>query len=207
MIIGLTGNSGCGKSTVADIMREEYGAFIIDADKIAHEVLLKNHAAYIEVVVEFGEDILNGDGEIDRRKLGRIVFANNRQRERLTEITHKYILEEMLTQLELAREKYPHVIMDAPLLIEAGLHKESDMVWLVYATPELRCARIVSRDALTEAEAYKRMASQTSHDELEKYADVVIDNSRGPEGLQGEVRRVMSDKNFHKATKKTIRNK
>ena len=133
MIIGLTGNSGSGKSSVADIMRDEYGAYIIDADKIAHEVLLKSGPAYDEVVAGFGEEILSEDGEIERCKLGTLVFGNDASRGLLVGITHKYIVKEMLFQLEWARELYPHVIMDAPLLVEAGLHKWSDVVWLVYA--------------------------------------------------------------------------
>jgi len=192
MIIGLTGNSGCGKSNVADIMREEYGAFIIDADKIAHEVLLRNSqpSAYDEVVAEFGDGILNSDGEINRRKLGALIFENSRLRGRLIDITHKYIVAEMLTRLERAREIYPHVVMDAPLLVEAGLHNHSDAIWLVHAPREVRLARITSRDGLTEAEARKRIASQTEYDKLKEYADVVIDNSAGLEELKAEVRRI-----------------
>ena len=194
MIIGLTGNSGCGKSSVAEILREEYGAFIIDADEVAHKVLLRTFglSAYAEVVAEFGEGILSADGEIDRRKLGKIVFENDRLRRRLIEITHKYIVKEMLSRLDFARDKHPFVVMDAPLLIEAGLHEKSDSVWLVYAAQEARLSRIVSRDGLTEAEARKRIASQTSHEELRKYADVVIDNSQGPERLRAEVRKAIS---------------
>ena len=187
MIIGLTGNTGCGKSSVADILREEYGAFIIDADKIAHEVLLKSGQAYDEVVAEFGVCIQNDDGEIDRRKLGVLIFGNDKLRRRLTEITHKYIVKEMLMQLEQAREIYPHVVMDAPLLIEAGLHKASDAVWLVYAPTEVRLGRVISRDGITDTEAQKRIASQTSHEELEKYADVVIENNEGLEELRAKV--------------------
>ena len=192
MIIGLTGNSGCGKSSVADIMHEEYGAFIIDADRIAHEVLLKDGLAFAEVVAEFGNGILNDDGGIDRRKLGGLVFGNDKMRRQLIEITHKYIVKEMLTLLKQEHERHPHVVLDAPLLIEAELHKSSDAVWLVYASLEVRLARIISRDGLSEAEAHERIASQTEYEKLKKYADVVIDNSGGLAELKAEVRRIMS---------------
>jgi dephospho-CoA kinase len=194
MIIGLTGNSGCGKSRVADIMRDEYGAFVIDADKVGHEVLLRNGKAYAETVAEFGEGILNADGEIDRRKLGGLIFGDESQRGRLMEITHKYIVEEMLNRLETARGAYPYVVMDAPLLVEAGLHEKSDAVWLVWAPPEQRLARIIARDRLTEAEAGKRIGSQTGYDELKKYADAVIDNSKGLEELREEVKKARTGK-------------
>lgn len=187
MIIGLTGNSGCGKSRVADIMRDDYGAFVIDADKVGHEVLLRSGKAYAETVAEFGGGILNAGGEINRRKLGALIFGDETLRSRLIEITHKYIVEEMLTRVERARNDYPHVVMDAPLLIEAGLHEHSDAVWLVWAPPEQRLARIIARDGLTEAEALKRIGSQTGFDELKKYADAVIDNSKGLEELRAEV--------------------
>jgi dephospho-CoA kinase len=192
MIIGLTGNSGSGKSNVAAILQEEFGAHIIDADKIAHGVLLKSGQAYDEVVAGFGEDILNSEGEIDRRKLGALIFESDRLRGLLTKITHKYIVAEMLAQLEQARHAYPHVVMDAPLLVEAGLHKASDTVWLVYAPPDVKMKRIIARDGLTEAEAHKRITSQTDHNELTVYADVVIENSGSQKELRAKVRHTIA---------------
>lgn len=197
MVIGLTGNSGSGKSSVAAIMANEHGAYVIDADEIAHAVLLKNGSAYAEVIEAFGEGILDVAADIDRKHLGRLVFGNEPRRARLIEITHKHIIAEMLARLERARGLYPYVLMDAPLLIEGGLHKASDTVWLVYADRESRLARITSRDKITEAEARKRLDSQTSFDELKKYADVVLDNSGGIDALRAEVQRALERENNH----------
>lgn len=179
-IIGLTGGTGCGKTTVCSILKK-YNAYIIDADKIAHSVIKKGKDAYIQIVDYFGNDILNDDKEIDRKKLGKIVFSDKEKLGYLTKTTHKYIVKEIEQLINTKKEenKYNYIVIDAPLLIEANLHKIVDTVWIVYANLETRIQRLKARDNIEEEAVINRINSQTSFEENKKYADFVIFNDEG----------------------------
>ena len=178
--IGLTGGTGCGKTTVCSILKK-YNAYIIDADKIAHSVIKKGKDAYIQIVDYFGNDILNDDKEIDRKKLGKIVFSDKEKLGYLTKTTHKYIVKEIEELINTKKEenKYNYIVIDAPLLIEANLHKIVDTVWIVYANLETRIQRLKARDNIEEEAVINRINSQTSFEENKKYADFVIFNDEG----------------------------
>lgn len=178
-IIGLTGNSGCGKSTVSNILYE-FGAYIIDADKIAHDIIKKGNIAYIEIIKLFGNDILNQENEIDRKKLAEIVFNNKEKLELLTILTHKYIIEyikEDIKNILSSNLNYRYIVIDAPLLIEAGLHKITDKVWVVYADLNIRIERITKRDKITKQKAIERFNNQMEYEKLKSYADIIIENN------------------------------
>lgn len=178
-IIGLTGNSGCGKSTVSNILYE-FGAYIIDADKIAHDIIKKGNTAYIEIIKLFGNDILNQENEIDRKKLAEIVFNNKEKLELLTSLTHKYIIEyikEDIKNILSSNLNYRYIVIDAPLLIEAGLHKITDKVWVVYADLNIRIERITKRDKITKQKAIERFNNQMEYEKLKSYADIIIENN------------------------------
>lgn len=178
-IIGLTGNSGCGKSTVSNILCE-FGAYIIDADKIAHDIIKKGNTAYIEIIKLFGNDILNQENEIDRKKLAEIVFNNKEKLELLTSLTHKYIIEyikEDIKNILSSNLNYRYIVIDAPLLIEAGLHKITDKVWVVYADLNIRIERITKRDKITKQKAIERFNNQMEYEKLKSYADIIIENN------------------------------
>ena len=179
-IIGLTGGTGCGKTTVCSILKK-YNAYIIDADKIAHSVIKKGKDAYIQIVDYFGNDILNDDKEIDRKKLGKIVFSDKEKLDYLTKTTHKYIVKEIeqLINTKKEEQKYNYIVIDAPLLIEANLHKIVDTVLIVYANLETRIQRLKARDNIEEEAVINRINSQTSFEENKKYADFVIFNDEG----------------------------
>ena len=179
-IIGLTGGTGCGKTTVCSILKK-YNAYIIDADKIAHSVIKKGKDAYIQIVDYFGNNILNDDKEIDRKKLGKIVFSDKEKLDYLTKTTHKYIVKEIKQLINTKKEenKYNYIVIDAPLLIEANLHKIVDTVWIVYANLETRIQRLKVRDNIEEDVIINRINSQTSFEENKKFADFVIFNDEG----------------------------
>ena len=179
-IIGLTGGTGCGKTTVCSILKK-YNAYIIDADKIAHSVIKKGKDAYIQIVDYFGNNILNDDKEIDRKKLGKIVFSDKEKLGYLTKTTHKYIVKEIEQLINTKKEenKYNYIVIDAPLLIEANLHKIVDTVWIVYANLETRIQRLKVRDNIEEDVIINRINSQTSFEENKKFADFVIFNDEG----------------------------
>lgn len=180
IIIGLTGGTGCGKTTVCSILKG-YNSYIIDADEIAHSVIQKDKEAYNDIIDYFGNDILKQDKQIDRKKLGKIVFSDKTKLDFLTKTTHKYIIKEIKLLIDTKKEenKYNYIVIDAPLLIEANLHKIVDTVWIVYANLETRLQRLKLRDNIEEDVIINRINSQTSFEENKKYADFIIFNDEG----------------------------
>lgn len=178
MIIGLTGGSGSGKSTVAEILKQ-HNMLIIDCDKIAHEIILKGNDAYIELINIFGENILDSSKQIDRKKLGNIVFKDKSKLNLLNECTHKHIVNKVK---EVIKENSNNkdinaIVIDAPLLIEANLHTIVDEVWAVYADTDIRIQRLIKRDNITLEQAKERLQSQMSWVEMVTYADTIIYNN------------------------------
>jgi dephospho-CoA kinase len=173
-LIGLTGNIATGKSTVGGMLTE-LGARVIDADAIAHEVTAKGQPVWFSIVAEFGEDTLRPDGEIDRLRLGALVFADPAALRRLEAIVHPAVLERVAELLAQATE--PVVVLDAIKLIESGVADLCDAVWVVTCLPDQQLARLMRTRGMSEAEARQRMAAQPPQAEKTARADVVIDNS------------------------------
>lgn len=177
-VIGLTGGIASGKSTVSSIIRE-LGARIIDVDIISRGVVAKGEIAYNKIVQSFGADILLPDGEINRKKLGSIVFSDREKLELLNSITHPEITERVKKELETIRSSGAKAaVVDAAILIEMNLHKLTDSVWLVVVDRESQIKRLMERDKFSCREALNRINSQFSDEERAKYADVIIDNNR-----------------------------
>lgn len=175
ILVGLTGGIACGKSTVSKFLQKE-GAFIVDADQIAHEVIRKGNPAYRLVIEAFGKTIIDAYGEIDRKKLGEIVFNHPGQLARLNNIIHPMVFERLDSEKKRIGQEQPQsvVVFDAPLLIEAKAHKEMDWVLLVYVDRKTQLARIMARDGLTEKEAVLRIEAQMPLDEKIPFADEII---------------------------------
>jgi dephospho-CoA kinase len=187
-IIGLTGGIASGKSTVARIL-ERLGGVIIDADQLAREAVLPGEPAYLAIVTEFGEGILNSDRTLDRRSLGKIVFADPKARRRLEWITHPAIAQLADKKLATLREEgTPVVFYMAPLLIEAGVTSQVDEVWVVYADRKTQVTRIMQRDGVSRKEALQRLAAQMPIAEKRTYGKVVIDNRGTPEETERQVK-------------------
>lgn len=187
-VIGLTGGTGSGKSVVSKSLAEA-GAVIVDADQIAHEIILKGKPAYQEIIAYYGTGILDEDGNIIRKKLGEIVFNDGEKLAFLNQCTHKYICAEVDRQIAAAKEAGTAIaiVLDAPLLLEAGLEQVCDWVWVVYADPEVRAQRVMARDGVTYELAKARIANQKSWEEYKQSADIVIDNSKDLAYLQGQL--------------------
>ncbi|MBR2382169.1 MAG: dephospho-CoA kinase [Anaerotignum sp.] len=177
-VIGLTGGTGSGKSVVSKSLLAA-GAVIVDADRIAHEIILKGEPAYHEIIEYYGTGILDAEGNIIRKKLGEIVFNDKEKLAFLNQCTHKYITAEVKRQIAEAKEAgtAKAIIVDAPLLLEAKLETVCDLVWVVYAEPEVRAQRVMARDGITYELAKARIANQKSWEEYRAAADAVIDNS------------------------------
>ena len=192
-VIGLTGGTGSGKSSAAKIM-EEFGARVVDADKISKELMEKNGDAYKQVVKYFGDGILKPDGEIDRAALGKIVFENKDKLALWSKITHSLVGEEIRKRVEelkkeiaaepLAKGELKFIVLDVPIPVEEGFFDLSNSVWSVIANDDIRIERIVKRCGITEEEAEKRVNSQMSNREYMEIADVVIENEKDLESLR-----------------------
>jgi len=176
-IIGLTGGTGSGKGLVSSFL-EEKGAYIVDCDKIAHEIIKKGECAYLELVNFFGIGILDENGEIMRKKLGDIVFSDESKRAFLNQCTHRYVGIRVNEQIEQAKEKgYAVLVIDAPLLLESDIRYTCNEIWGVYSDEETRIKRIMARDDISEEYARSRIAAQKEWDKIKEAADVVIYNN------------------------------
>ncbi len=178
LLVGLTGSIATGKSTVSR-MFGHLGARVLDADLLAREVVMPGQPAYLKIVGEFGQSVVQADGTLDRKALGAIVFAEPARRKRLEEITHPAIAARQQRILSVLDEEAFEgiVIWDVALLFETGGVAKVDRVVVVYADAETELARLIARDGMTEADARARIASQMPVAEKAKRADYVIDNS------------------------------
>ncbi len=177
IVIGLTGGIASGKSTAARHL-ENLGAAVIDADKLGHRAYERDRPAFAQVVSAFGEDVVGGDGEIDRKALGGKVFGDQAQLTRLTDIVWPAIL--ALAKEEIAAAEAAHAgvaVLEAAVLLEAGWQSEVDEVWAVTVAPEVAVARATARDGVAAAAVQARIDAQLTNAERAEKADVVIDNS------------------------------
>ncbi|NLX62381.1 MAG: dephospho-CoA kinase [Tissierellia bacterium] len=195
-IIGLTGGIASGKSTVSDIIKS-IGYKVIDADIISREVVEKDKEAYLEVVKYFGEDILDESGNINRKKLGSIIFNNPLEREKLNSILHPYILDSIKEQIKKDKES-TLIFVDIPLLIEVlddiklkGI--KFDEIWLVYVDEKTQLERLMKRDNITEEEAIKRIRAQMPMEIKVKYATRLINNTGTKDYLESQVKRMLEE--------------
>lgn len=178
LLVGLTGSIATGKSTVSR-MFAHLGARVLDADLLAREVVMPGQPAYLKIVEEFGQGVVQDDGTLDRKALGAIVFAEPARRKRLEEITHPAIAARQQRILSVLDEEAFEgiVIWDVALLFETGGVARMDRVVVVATDPETELARLMSRDGIAEADARARIASQMPVAEKAKRAHYVIDNS------------------------------
>ena len=187
--VGLTGGIASGKSLVARFFKEN-GARLIDADRIARDVVQPGSAGWKRVVDCFGTSVLRRDGRIDRRALGRIAFSDERARKALNGLLHPLIISKIQQRLEGLCRRLPDapVVIEVPLLIECGLQHDFDRIVLVAADPEIQKKRLISRSRLSEEEAEARIGSQLAMNQKRKYADYIIDNNGTRRDLKRQVR-------------------
>jgi dephospho-CoA kinase len=190
LLVGLTGGIGTGKSTVS-AMFQALGCVLIDADVLAREVVEPGQSALAEIVTEFGRGVLRADGSLDRKALGKIVFADALKRKRLEAITHPPIRERLARRLaELAEQRFRGlVVFDAAVMIESGNHRNMDRLVVVVADEATQLARLQARDGTGRDEALRRIRSQMPLSEKAKLADYVIDNSGDRAATETQVRR------------------
>ena len=177
-LIGLTGGIATGKSTVSAMLKKA-GAVIIDADRIAREVVRKGLPAYREIIAHFGTGVLLPDGQINRNLLGDIIFNDHQKKQLLNGIVHPHVNDEVNRQIQQIQKNHPKavIVLDVPLLIEAGMHTGLSDVIVVYAPQRIQIKRLMHRDHISEADALARVRSQMPIEEKKKKATIVIDNS------------------------------
>lgn len=193
LLIGLTGGIASGKTAVSD-MFVKLGAHLIDADVLARDIVKPGKIAWKEIVNAFGETILDEKKEVNREKLGKIIFNNTDKRKQLEAITHPRIIEEENRKVGELRKKFKSgmIILDAALLIEAGHQNRVDKLIVVYADRETQTKRLMARDNLNYAGSQKRLDSQMPLDEKVKLADYVIDNTRSLNETKIQVSKIYS---------------
>ncbi|AGL01108.1 dephospho-CoA kinase [Desulfoscipio gibsoniae] len=194
LIVGLTGNIGSGKSSVARLLKE-MGARVIDTDQVAREVVAPGTPGLQQIIDHFGTGVLNADGALDRPKMAQIVFNDTNALKRLNSIVHPAIRAQLLKAIADYRDNpdAPLMVIEAPLLIETQLFKLVDQVWMVTVDAKTQIQRVIKRDAVTAEQVSSRLAAQMPQEDKLPYAQRVIDNSGTPEATLQQVRQIWSD--------------
>lgn len=192
--VGLTGSIAVGKSFVCEVARE-LGCHVLDADRTSRDVVAKDTDGLAEIVRNFGDEILLPDGELDRKKMGSIVFADEERRHLLNSIIHPRVFEAQNKWIEEVEKQYPNgiAIIDAALMIESGGYKRFDKLIVVWCEPEIQLQRLIARDGFDENTAKMRIAAQMPQDEKKDFADYLIDTSRGFDDTRRQVARLVTE--------------
>lgn len=186
--VGLTGGMGSGKSSVARMLAER-GAIIIDADRIAREIVEPGQPALAELAEAFGDEVLNSDGTLNRAELAARAFVDEESTAKLNAITHPCI-QERTRELFAAAPDDAMVVHDMPLLLETGGHEDCDLVMVVEAPLETRVTRLAESRGVDEADARRRIAAQSTDEDRRKIANIVVDNSGTEEDLRRQIDRI-----------------
>ena len=191
-IIGITGGIGCGKSTAAKICREA-GLPVIDADELSREVTAACGAAMPAIIGKFGPGAADSHGALDREHMAKKVFQNHRALDQLSAIVHQYVIEQIIVRVKKLEEKKTRaVVLDVPIPVKHGFLDLCDQVWVIWASDEIRLARLALR-GMEEAEARRRMAMQMTRDEYFALANHVLENDGTPEDLAVLIRGLLDE--------------
>ena len=185
-IIGITGSSGAGKTTICKILKQKYKAFIIDADEIAKQ-LSKKGTMYLNAIIQyFGKNIVDSNGELKRKDLANEIYQNDEKRKKLNELTFNYVVKEIKERIQKLQTE-DLIIIDAPLLFEAELDKICDLVIGVIAKEQEKIERICNRDNINKETAKKRLNIQKDNEYIKEKSDYIIYNESSIEKLEEEI--------------------
>lgn len=180
-VIGITGNSGSGKTTASKILEEKLSAYVIDADKVVRDMSQPGTEYFNAIKRVFGDNFFTEDGNINRKKLADEIYNQKDSLHRLNDITFKYVKEEIENQISANKSENEYVVIDVPLLFEAGLDKSCDVVIAMVADDEKKIERIMERDGIDYETAKKRLDIQPNDEMYLEKADFIIDNSNDDE--------------------------
>ena len=193
-VIGLTGGIATGKSTAAKLLRYEFSAPVIDADRLAREVVAPGKPTLAKIVEKFGKDVLLADGTLDRAKMRALIVADADARHALEAITHPAIQEAMLRKLSsMAMEGAPVAVIEAALMVETGSYLVYEAVIVVGCSPETQLKRLIARDNCTEADARAMIGTQLPIAEKEKHGTYVIHNDGTTDELKAAIMKIWAD--------------
>ncbi len=192
--IGLTGSIGSGKSTVASYLKAK-GYPVFDADEVSRQLTAPGGKALKAIRETFGDEVFSSDGNLDRKKMARLVFSDEEAKSKLEEIVTRKVISAMKKWVKERKEegKARLIVLDAPLLLETGAEKNCDEVWVVACDDHIRIARILNRGDLTEKEARARIAAQMPQEEKIARADVVIYNNHSRKTLLAKLRKLLKE--------------
>ena len=191
MIIGITGSSGAGKSTICAILKKEYNVKIINADQIAKRLSNKGTNYMNDIINTFGNDIVDEQGKLKRKKLAKIIYNDPEKRKKLNNCTFKYIKKEIEEEIDKIKEDVT-IIIDAPLLFECGLEKLCDKVIGVISKRDLQIERIVARDNIDYEQAESRLNAQEDNEFYIKRCDVIIENNNDIEDIEKKISNIIT---------------
>lgn len=195
LVLGLTGGIATGKSTADEFFKKK-NIPIIDSDKIAHNIMNVGKPAWKQVKNAFGQNYLNQDQTVNRKKLGELVFNNSAELKKLNDITHPLIYQEIQEKIKAEKDKgTPLVIVDAPILFETGGQSYCDKTLVITLPKDLQIKRLMERNNLTRDEALSRIKSQMLLDQKEKLATYVVDNAGTIEELESKLEQLLKEIN------------
>ncbi|KAF1292134.1 dephospho-CoA kinase [Candidatus Enterococcus leclercqii] len=185
-VLGVTGSIATGKTTAVNVFKE-FGIPVVDGDQVARKIVAPNEPALAAIVSTFGQEMLTKTGQLNRKRLGDIVFNDPQKRKQLDDLLDGYLREEILRQIRTSAAQAPLVVADIPLLFERGYEQYMDQVAVVYIPQTLQLARLMSRDQLSKKEAQQRIDSQLSIEEKAARGDWVIDNQGEPSQTRQQI--------------------
>ncbi len=196
-VIGLTGGIGSGKSVVLQYVKEQFQAYVIDADQVAHSLQKQGTACYHAIVAYFGADIVAAQGELDRKKLGTIVFADEQKRHKLNEIMHPPVKEKIMKMVDDAEKQgtFAYCFIEAALLIEEHYDEICDELWYIYTDRTLRENRLMDTRGYTREKAGQIMSRQLGEEEFRLHCSVVIDNNGSKEHIYEQIKEELECQN------------
>lgn len=187
-VIGITGGVGSGKSTITDILKDNYNAFVISTDHIAHILMEKGNVSYNRIVENFGDGILDQEGNIDRKALGSIVYDNPDKLKLLNRLTHPYVMKYVMNIIEEKRkEKIKLLCVETALPKAAGLHDFCDEIWYIYATEDTRRERLKKSRNYTNEKIDSIFSNQIKEKEYREISTRIIDNSLPTEEVAKQI--------------------
>lgn len=191
-VIGITGGAGSGKSEVLKILAQDFGAYVIIADDLARHLSEKGQICYENIVSAFGSGVIGDDGELDRKKLASIVFGDEAKLKLLNEMTHPYVRQAILSDIDKQREKNTAscIVIEAALLIEAGYQNVCDEMWYVYTDLDIRRQRMKETRNYSDEKIDAVMASQLSDEAFRENCDRVIVNNSTLENVKTQLTRI-----------------
>ncbi|MCT4596599.1 MAG: dephospho-CoA kinase [Vallitalea sp.] len=178
-IIGVIGGCGSGKSQVSQLLIDKFDAYVINADEVSHEIIRKGTKAYHEIVYFFGKKILDSEGNINRKTLGKIVFSDKILLDKLTNITHPYINEEIIQLISTLKQnnQYKYIVVEITALGRGEIYNLIDEFWYIYCDIDVRLERLNKYRNMSKEKAMSIINKQWSNSEFEKFADIIINNS------------------------------